>query len=69
MSIPKPLLLLAHTVAFPIVITATWLLGYASLGLVIISAQISVVGIQLQTYFWSERDHYEVKRYLFRDGK
>ena len=69
MSIPRPLLLMAHTVAFPIIISIAWLTGYASLGHVIISAQISVVGIQLQTYFWSERDHYEVKRFLFREKR
>lgn len=69
MSIPKPLLLLAHTIAFPIIMTVAWLTGYASLGLVIVSAQVSIVGIQLQKYFWSEGDYYEVRRFLFRDGK
>jgi hypothetical protein len=69
MSIPKPILLLAHTVAFPIVITVAWLMGHANFGHIIISAQVSVIGIQLQKYFWSERDYYEVRRFLFRDGK
>lgn len=69
MKVPKPVLLMAHTVAFPILISVAWIFGHASIGLVIISAQISVVGIQLQKYFWTEADYYEVRRFLFRDGK
>ncbi len=68
-KIPKPLLYLIHTIAFPVIITLAWALGHASLGLVIISAQISLIGLQLQTYFWTEADYYEVKRFLFRNGK
>jgi hypothetical protein len=69
MKVPKPLLMMVHTIAFPAVITVAWFTGHASLGSVIISAQVSVIGIQLQKYFWTEADYYEVRRFLFRDGK
>lgn len=43
-----------------------WFVGLASMGSVLLSAQLAVVTMELRRYLWSERDVHEAEFTLFR---
>jgi len=63
---PRPVVILMLTFAFPSLVTTAWWYGWATLGETFIASQIALLSFQIQKHCWSEDDFFTVRSFFIR---